>query len=316
MRILVTGADGFIGSNMVTFLKQRGHFVRAVGKAFTKERSKPLGDADEVIPCDLRNIAQVILVCEDIDWVVHLAADMGGVGYFTANDYEPYFNNMRMDMNILQSCELTKVKRLYYAGSACMYPTVFQQNPENPPLLKEDQIVPAYPDQMYGWEKLMTTLLCDRAPFDARVGIQHTVYGPFQETKGERMKFPTAIATKVLQAKEDGNPIEIWGDGSQVRSFLYIQDALEKIYRVLTDEKYDGPVNIGSSDLVSVKEVAELCCEIVGIEPNFVFNTDAPSGVLARGCDNTKFENTYGYVDQIDLREGFSRLIRWIKENQ
>lgn len=299
---------------MVKFLKEKGHYVRTCGKAFGNDRSLNFGLADEIIPCDLRVLDQVLKATEGMDYVIHLASDMGGVGYFSANDYVPFFNNMTMDMNVLKACEYHKdIKRLYYSSSACIYPTHLQMNWRSPAILSEDMIFPAQSDQMYGWEKLMMTMLCERATFDARVGIQHTVYGPYQETQGERMKFPTAIATKALAIKRNFGPLEIWGDGMQRRTFLYIDDAVEKIYKVLMSSKYSGPVNIGSSRLVSVDEVAHICCNILKIDPPFVHTMDKPSGVLGRGCDNTKFEKEYGYEDQVSLEDGFGRLIEWIQ---
>lgn len=313
-RIAVLGAAGFIGSNMVAFLKQRGHSVRAVARSFDDhpERSPLFSQADELVEADLLGYSATLRAAADMDYVIHLAADMGGVGYFHDHDYYPFMTNMRIDSNVLHAVEAMSVKRLFYASSACVYPTHLQMGTKAP-RLAEDMLFPARADQMYGWEKLMALQLCQRAPFDARVGILHTVYGPYQERAGEKMKFPTAIATKALSAKATGGPIEIWGDGSQIRSYCYIDDALEKIYRVLMADNYEGPVNIGSEQAVTCLEVAKTCCAILGIPENFVFNDARPSGVLARNCDSTKFRRLYGYDNHFTIEQGFAKLLDYLQ---
>lgn len=321
LKIVITGAGGFIGSNMLKFLKEKGHWVRAVDKSFRPERSELYKYADEVVGLDLRDLKSCLLSLSDMDYVIHFASDMGGVGYFSANDYTPYINNMTMDMNILQACQLLKIERLYYSSSACIYPINMQMNEGNAPMLEENDLnYSADADQMYGWEKLMMTKLCERAPFDARVGIQHTIFGEYQEIEGERMKFPSAIATKALQYKDRAtrntvpNLIEIWGNGKQIRTFTYIDDALEKIYEVLMAKEYHGAVNIGTEEEVTVDEVAQMCCEIIGIEPKFVHTKDKPSGVLARGCSNKKYDMYYKYRNKFTTKQGFERLIKWLEK--
>jgi GDP-D-mannose 3',5'-epimerase len=311
MKILVAGV-GFIGSHLVSYLKEKGHYVRAVDPSFADFRKDLWGKADELLKLDMKDIRQVMLATKDIDMVFWLCSDMGGVGYFNAHDYYPFLNNMQMDINILKACEERKIGRLFYSSSACIYPIHLQMEEGKPPNLSEDMIYPANSDLSYGWEKLMMLRLCERAPFDARVGIFHTIYGPYQEYQGERMKAPTAMATKALKSLETGK-FEIWGNGRQMRSFLYIDDALEKIYRVAMDDKYYGPVNIGSDMAYSIDDVARLACRIVGSDPEFIHTDAKPSGVLARNCDNTKFEHYYEYRNQIALREGFTRLIDWLK---
>lgn len=311
--VTVLGAGGFIGCNMVSFLKEKGYYVRAVDVVFPEERKEKFDCADQVELLDLRDPFQARVAVAGSDWVINFAADMGGVGYFHAHDYNPFINNMLINAYVLKACEHAKVKRLFFSSSACIYPIHLQQDVKNVPSFSEDMIYPANSDQMYGWEKLMTLRLCERAPFDARVGILHTVFGPFQEIQGERMKFPTAITTKVIQSKKDGKPIEIWGDGSQVRSYCYIDDALEKIYRVISSDNYEGPVNIGSDEAVSVEEVAIMLCKMLGVKQNFSFNPQKPSGVLARNSNNSKFEKLYGYRNRVSTKEGFRRLAEWIE---
>jgi GDP-D-mannose 3',5'-epimerase len=313
-KIVVLG-HGFIGSNLVSFLKDKGHYVRTVNRSLPQDRQEAWLTADERRLYDLRDPEETFDAVEGMDYVVNLAANMGGVGFFHAHNYTPFIDNMRIDMNVLQACEKQGIKRLLYSSSACIYPIHLQQDVNTVPAFREDQIYPANSDQNYGWEKLMMLRLCQEAPFDARVCIFHTIFGEHQEIRGERMKFPTAIVTKAVKSKRTGQPIEIWGDGSQVRSYLYIQDALEKIYRVLMSEENHTPVNIGSSEAVSVLEVAKMVCDILEIPHNFVFNEAKPSGVLARNSDNTKFEEYYDYKNQFTTREGFKRLIEWVEKS-
>ena len=312
-RITVLGAGGFIGSHMVAYLKEKGHFVRAIGKSFPQMRTPLFSQADEILHADIIDLRAAIRACQEVDYVINLAADMGGVGYFSKKEYEPFIRNMTIDMNVMKACELTGVKRLLYASSACIYPVSLQMQEGKAPKLAENMILPADCDQMYGWEKLMGLKLCEKAPYDARVAILNTVFGPYQEIDGEKRKFPTAIAMKSLESKKTGNPIEIWGNGKQIRSFIYIDDALEKLYRVLFSDAYFGPVNVASEDAKSVVEYADICCEILDIPKNYIFKEAEPSGVLARNTDNTNFKNWYQYDNQVTTKEGFTRLIDWIQ---
>lgn len=184
--------------------------------------------------------------------------------------------------------------------------------PDCAPLLHEGLLEKGQPDLMYGREKLMLARLSERAPVDARVGILHTVYGIGQDREGERMKFPTAIATKMLKARETGT-VEIWGDGRQLRSYLWADDAIDKIQALMADEVNPGPINIGRQGAISVLGVAAICQDIVGITPTYTFTDDKPSGVLSRDCDNTAFWERYGRMEPTDYRTGFSRLIDWLE---
>lgn len=314
MRLLICGSHGFIGSNAVKYFKDKGYWVRGVDLQEYPERKELYSLADEDYLLDMRDYQNVLKVTKDIDCVLWLCSNMGGVFWFHTQDFYPFLDNMTMDINILRACEVNKVKRLLYSSSACIYPIHLQQDQGLAPYLSEDMIFPANSDQMYGWEKLMMTMLCKRAPFDARPMIFHTIYGEYQEHEGERMKFPTSIVRKVLQSKKDGEPIEIWGNGEQVRSYLYIKDALEKIYRVLIHPENVTPVNIASDQAVSCLDVAKLVCEIVGVEPNFTFTNAKPSGVLARNADNTLFEKVYGYKNKYSLRDGFTALVNYMKD--
>lgn len=313
MKIVVLGGGGFIGCNLVAFLKKKGHWVRAVGSEFPDYRESQWSQADERFVCDLRNEESVFDAIRGCQWVIQLAANMGGVGFFHGgHDYYPYLDNQQINLNVLRVCEMLSIERLFFSASACIYPTHINQTASSP-YLREDMIYPANCDMSYGWEKLMMLRLCERAPFDARVGIFDTIYGPFQEKEGERMKFPTAIATKTLKAAQDGKPIEVWGDGTQQRLFLFIDDALEKIYRILTTDNYTGPVNVCATEVVTVREVAELCCNIVGLKPNIIYDPTKPIGVLSRKSSNVKWLKDYGYHNRVGVGEGFEKLIGWLR---
>lgn len=313
-RIAVLGGGGFIGCNLVAFLKDKGHWVRCVDIDFPEYREEMWNRADEVVDCDLRDSRNVKSVLKDVDWVFQLAADMGGVGFFHGgHDYYPYLNSHQINLNVLKYCEKFDIERLFFSASACVYPTHLNMTSDSP-ALTEDMIYPANCDMSYGWEKLMMLRLCERAPFEARVGIFDTIYGVYQEKSGERMKFPTSIATKVIKAQRTGQPVEVWGDGTQQRVFLYIDDALEKIYAIMANDDYYGPVNVASDTEVTIKGIAEMCCDIVGIEKNIIYDTTKPVGVLSRRTSNDKWNDKYGFQPKVTPREGFEELITWLKQ--
>jgi nucleoside-diphosphate-sugar epimerase len=296
---------------MVRYLAEQGHQVLAVDR-------KPPHDATRKAAWDKAHDHQVICLettkpdLTGMDVVYHFAADMGGVGYFHTHDFWPYIVNSRIDLNVLQAMTEAEVGRGFVAASACIYPTEIQMEPGNAPRLREEQAETGQPDQMYGRGKLMLLRLAERAPVDVRVGILHTVYGVGQESHGERMKFPTAIATKAIHARETGR-LEVWGDGQQLRSFLWIDDAVAKIAALTMDDRNIGPTNIGYQGAVSVAEIAALCCELVGADPVITYTTDKPTGVVSRDCDNAKFWEHYGNMEPTDYREGFTRLIEWLE---
>lgn len=305
--VIVAGAGGFIGSHMVSYLKDRGYFVRAVDINFPEIRKQWWQHADEIITADMRDIKEVERVVKNIDWVFWFCSNMGGVGFFHTHDYKPFIDNMTMDMNILKSLG---DRRLFYSSSACIYPTHIQKDVSNVPQLSEDMIFPANSDQMYGWEKLMMTMLSQRSNLDVRVGIFHTIYGEGQEFDGERAKFPPTIVKKVI---DSNGVLKIWGDGTQIRTYLYIEDAVEKIYRIMT-MPYSGAVNVAGDEVISVLNTAKLVLDIADKDADIVYEGDKPSGVLARGVNNSEFIKRYGYENKYTLKQGFERLYKWMLE--
>jgi GDP-D-mannose 3',5'-epimerase len=313
LRMAVTGASGFLGSHMVAFLKEKHHWVRAIIRTPNRETKKLYNQANEVVSTNLSNEKSTIAALKHVDYVFHFAADMGGVGYFSQAQYVPFVGNMRMDLNILAACEANHVKRLFYPSSACAYPIDAAQRFKRTPKLRETMFLPANPDQMYGWEKLTMLLLSAHAPIETRVGVLHTIFGPGQEGTGKRAKFPAAITHKVIEAAASNSPIHIWGNGKQIRTFLYITDALEKMYEVMMHEKYFGPVNISADEQVTVVQCATWVCELAGIKPKFIFEKNKPTGVLLRGVDNSKFAKHYRYRNKVRTKEGFTLLYNHIK---
>ena len=311
MDVAVTGAGGFIGSSMVGYLADRGHNVMAIARNIPRDPQR-LSNWNKAQRVQLVALNKYQPNLDGIEVVYHLAADHGGVGYFHAHDFWPYIVNMRIDSNVLEACIKADVSRTFVASSACAYPTTMQMEPGSPPQLHEGLLEYGPADQMYGRAKLMLTLLGQHAPIDVRVGILHTIYGTGQTHAGERMKFPTAIATKMLAARDTGH-VEIWGNGEQLRSYLWIDDALAKIEALTMDSENIGPTNIGYQGAVSVREVAELCAQIVGINPAYTYTTDRPSGVLSRDCSNAKFWQRYGHMENTGYAEGFGRLIQWLE---
>jgi len=236
-------------------------------------------------------------------------ASMGGIGFFSQQHYYPALDNFTIDINLLRAAEANGVKRIFYPSSACAYP-VYRMN--EGALLSEKMLSePADPDQMYGWQKLTMLKLLEYSPLDCRVGLLHTIYGPGQSYKGIKAKFPPQIAYKAIVAQKS-HEISVWGNGKQTRTFLYINDAVRKIYEVMNKKKYFGPVNIGSSKEVTVNEVVEICCQILNIKPKIIHDLDKPVGPLRRRCSNRKFNQHYKTGEETSLKEGFRRIINHI----
>lgn len=314
-RVAVLGGGGFIGANLVKRLVEDGHDVTAVDVEFPSFRWDALAGAF-TRKYDLTEYRQVEAAIWDADWVFHLAADMGGVQWFHGpNDLPASLTNGIITNYVAKATTHCETPRTFYASSACCYPIELQQAAGQALRLDESRVGRGTPDALYGAEKLQGLRLFGKVP-GARVGVLHTVYGPLQEHEGRRMKFPAAAATKAIAARASGS-LELWGDGAQLRSYLYVDDAVEKIVRVMEADDYHGPVNIGSQGAVSCREVAELCLGLAGAEEAAIYmNPAEPSGVLARDCDNTKFDALYGKVEETGHREGFARFIEWLDSQQ
>lgn len=308
LKVSVLGGGGFIGSNLVRRLVADGHDVTAVDVEFPEFRLGALQGARR-FTLDLRDAVQTELAIDGADWVFHLAADMGGVGYFHSSaDLGAAMTNGQITLNVLRTVTECETPRTFYTSSACCYPTEFQKVAGQAPKLRETQACMGTPDALYGAEKAQGLRLCSKVP-GARVGILHTVYGPLQEHEGRRMKFPAAAATKALAARHTGM-FEMWGDGQQLRSYLYVDNAIDRIMRIMDADRYDGPVNVGASGAITCNEIARICLEHVGVpEATIVHNHAEPSGVLGRDCDNTEYVRRYGSTDDVSYVDGFGRFI-------
>jgi nucleoside-diphosphate-sugar epimerase len=309
-RILVTGAGGFIGHHLVSALEQAGHDVRGVDH---KRPEFAETAAEEFELFDLRDPAACRASVEGIDEVYHLAADMGGIGYITTNHARIAYNNTLIDLNMLNAAAAAGVGRFLYTSSACVYPA-YRQTDANVEPLREEHAYPADPDQAYGWEKLYTEQLC--AHYLADLGLEtrvvrlHNVYGPLGTYDGGREKAPAAICRKVALA-EDGDEIDIWGDGEQTRSFMYVDDCVEGLQRVMRSNCAQ-PINLGTSRLITINELVDLVAAIAGKRLCKRHNLSGPQGVRGRNSDNTRLRAVLGWEPGISLEAGLTETYRWI----
>ncbi len=312
-KALVCGAGGFIGSHLVKRLKSEGYFVRGVDLKYP-EFSKT--EADEFIKGDLRDSYLVDVCVDGMDEVYQLAADMGGADFiFTGvNDSEIMHNSAMVNLNIVDSMKRLGVKKVFYSSSACMYPENHQLEIDVP-ALKEDMAYPGNPDSEYGWEKLFSERLfltyARNEDFDVRIARFHNIFGPEGTYDGGREKAPAALCRKVI--KSDGT-IKVYGDGQQTRSFLYIEECVEGIRRLMESDCTE-PLNLGSDEVISINDFAQM---IIGISEKDVSieNIDVPQlGVRGRNSDNTLIKEKLGWAPKQSLRVGIGETYKWI-ENQ
>jgi nucleoside-diphosphate-sugar epimerase len=313
-RALVCGAGGFIGGHLVNRLKSEGYWVRGVDLKYNEYGN---GNADEFVIGDLTDPVICRQVAEGgFDEVYQLAADMGGAGYiFTGeNDAAVMHNSALCNLNMLHAAQQARVKKIFYSSSACMYPEYNQLDPNNPKC-SEESAYPAAPDSEYGWEKLFSERLY--LTYQRNLGITvkvarfHNIFGPQGTWRGGKEKAPAAICRKVIEAG-DGGTIEIWGDGKQTRSFLYVEECVEGIRRLMESD-FSGPVNIGSEEMISINDFAKLIAEISG-KSITINNIKGPEGVRGRNSDNTLIQEKLGWAPSHSLREGITKTYHWIAE--
>ena len=311
-KVLITGAGGFIGSHLVKRLKDEGCWVRGVDLKYP-EFSKTA--ADDFVIGDLRE-QQVVrkVVDQPFDEVYQLAADMGGAGYiFTGeHDADVMHNSATINLNMVEQCRLAKVKNIFYSSSACMYPAHNQEDP-NDPKCSEDSAYPAAPDSEYGWEKLFSERLylsySRNYGMNVHIARFHNIFGPEGTWRGGKEKAPAAICRKVAEAK-DGGRIEIWGDGLQTRSFLYIDECLEGVLRLMCSD-FSGPVNIGSEEMVTINQLAEIVSKVAGKKIT-IEHIEGPLGVRGRNSDNKLIRQKLGWAPLGRLEDGLKTAYRWI----
>jgi len=314
-KALVCGAGGFIGSHLVKRLKKEGYWVRGVDLKYPEFDDTA---ADDFLLGDLRDVT----VCQRVidrgfDEVYQLAADMGGAGFvFTGeNDADIMHNSGLINLNVIDTAWKRNVKKVFYSSSACIYPEYNQLDPENP-TTSEDSAYPANPDSDYGWEKLFSEHIYlayyRNKGIDVRIARFHNIFGPEGTWEGGREKAPAAFCRKVAMAS-DGDVIEMWGDGEQTRSFLYIDECLEGVRRLMMQDEFIGPVNIGSEEMVSINQLAHMAMKIAGKNMT-IKHIPGPLGVRGRNSDNRLIKEKLGWEPNYPLIKGMEKTYKWIEE--
>jgi nucleoside-diphosphate-sugar epimerase len=312
--VLVAGAGGFIGGHLVKRLRDEGfEKIRAVDRKPISEWYQVCQNVDNHV-LDLKELHACRIVTENVVSVYNLAADMGGMGFIELNKGACMLSVL-INTHLLLAANDANVKRFFFASSACVYNCDKQTNP-NVTALKEEDAYPALPEDGYGWEKLFSERMCRHFREDfglaTRIARYHNVYGPHGTYDGGREKAPAAICRKVIEAKLSGDKqIEIWGDGYQTRSFMYIDDCL-KGTRMIMDRDFVEPINLGSSELVSINQLVDIVEEIAGIRLARKYNLTAPKGVNGRNSDNTLIQNVLHWEPSKRLRDGLELTYRWI----
>ena len=310
---LVCGGAGFIGGHLINRLKKEGYFVRGVD---LKENEYGNNRADEFTMGDLRDPYVAQKAVEGMNEVYQLAADMGGAGYIFTGDHDAavMHNSALCNLNVLDAAEKAGVQKIFYSSSACIYPEYNQLDPDNPKC-NEDSAYPAAPDSEYGWEKLFSERLYfayqRNTKIKVRVARFHNIFGPQGTWSGGKEKVPAALCRKVAES-EDGSFIEVWGDGKQTRSFLFIDECLEAVRRLM-DADFSGPVNIGSEEMISINDLAKMVINISGKNIS-IKNIPGPTGVRGRNSDNKLMREKLGWAPGFPLRKGMEITYKWVNQ--
>ena len=312
-KVVVTGAGGFIGHHLVSYLRRQGHWIRGVD---IKQPEYAASDADEFVIRDLRDPDAALEATRGIDHVYALAADMGGMGYISSNHARILHDNTAIDFNTLEAARVNNIARYLYTSSACVYPEYRQIETTVTPL-KEEDAYPAQPQDAYGWEKLIAERLCahyrDDYGIETRVVRFHNIFGPLGTWDGGREKAPAAMCRKVAFAKLTGaRELEIWGDGEQTRSFCYIDDCVDGVSRLMASD-YRDPLNIGQDRLVTINQLADIVCDIAGVKLA-KRHIAGPQGVRGRNSDNARLREVLQWEPRISLEEGLRRTYTWIEQ--
>jgi nucleoside-diphosphate-sugar epimerase len=308
---LVTGAGGFIGHHLTTYLKALGYWVRGVD---LKRPEFEASRADEFLLLDLRRPDHALAACAGMAEVYNLAANMGGIAFIERYKAEVMHDNVLINIHMLESARQQQVERYLYTSSACIYPGYRQQVADVTPL-KEEDAYPADPEDGYGWEKLFSERQCrhylEEYGLETRVVRFHNIFGPLGTYEGGREKSPAAICRKIALAGEV-DEIEVWGDGEQTRSYCYIDDCVEGIHRLMRSG-YREPLNLGQDRMISINELVDLVARIAGKRIAKRYNLAAPQGVRGRNSDNTRLRAVLGWEPAVSLEEGLAQTYRWIE---
>lgn len=315
-KILITGAGGFIGGHLVKYFSQKSHIkVRAVDIKSLSDWQQVDKKAENLI-LDLKDLKNCRIATKGIDEVYNLAANMGGMGFIEKNKALCMLNVL-INTHMLIAATEAKVKRFFYSSSACVY-ALDKQAQTNISALKESDAYPAMPEDGYGWEKLFSERMCrhfrEDFALETRVARFHNVYGPYGEYRGGREKAPAAIIRKVIEAKNTKNKeIEIWGDGKQSRTFMYVDDCVKGIDLIMQSDIKE-PINLGRSELVTINELVTIVEKISGIKVKRQYNLNAPQGVRGRSSDNTLLKKYLNWEPEINLEKGMKKTYQWIEK--